>query len=140
MPLAASTGCREVDNRDCRSRSAWHLDSVFSGTYGVDVLVIDREGIAAGATGRNAGFVVSGAAESYPVATNAMVTIRPCSLSIYHENRDLLRHVLAEEGIECDYREQGYLGLATTAEEWEHFEETQRMLHADGIPSRPAGS
>ena len=89
-----------------------------------------------GATGRNAGSVVSGAAESYPVATErygAAVTRAAHQFTV--ENRALLRHVLMDEGIDCDYREQGYLAIATTAQEWEHYQTTHQMLLADGIPS-----
>lgn len=109
----------------------------FLSRSGVDVLVLDRDGIAAGATGRNAGFVVSGAADSYPVAMKRYgETTTRAVHNFTLENRTLLRGVLSDEGIDCEYRERGYLGLATTMQDWEHCQATHQILQANDIPSQ----
>ncbi len=108
----------------------------FLARSGVDVVVIERETIGAGATARNAGFVVSGTADAYPlaVARHGRTTAREV-WAFTLDNRTLLRDVLQEEDISCDYREPGHLSLATSPAEWEIHEQTSAMLKEDGIDS-----
>lgn len=108
----------------------------FLARSGVDVVVIERETIGAGATARNAGFVVSGTADAYPlaVARHGRTTAREVR-AFTLDNRTLLRDVLQEEDISCDYREPGHLSLATSPAEWEIHEQTSAMLKEDGIDS-----
>lgn len=109
----------------------------FLARSGVDVVVVERETIGAGATARNAGFVVSGPADAYPlaVARHGRITAREV-WAFTLDNRKLLREVLQEEHISCDYREPGHLSLATSPGEWENHEQTSAMLKEDGIDSK----
>jgi glycine/D-amino acid oxidase-like deaminating enzyme len=49
------------------------------------------------------------------------------------ENRSLLRQILAEEQIDCDYREPGTLSLALSAEQLAEFAQTMKAIQADGF-------
>ena len=56
------------------------------------------------------------------------------------ENRALLRHILMDEGIDCDYREQGYLALAMTAGEWETLSNDPPDAACGWYPVAPDGA
>ena len=102
---------------------------------GRKVALLDRAGIAYGASGRNGGFVVAGMHEDYPAALKRLgPTIARAVLTISYQNQAVLRQVLAEEQIECDYREPGSLGLALGAEQGLEIRESIEMLRADNFP------
>ena len=75
---------------------------------GVNVLLVEAHRLAWGATGRNAGLMLAGAA---PL-----------------ENPELVRTVLREEGVNAEYAEPGHLALASSPEIWDkiHREVAQR--------------
>jgi gamma-glutamylputrescine oxidase len=93
---------------------------------GAAVVLLERTGLASGATGRNGGIVSIGTAESYPraIARLGHATVRAVWM-LTLENRALLHQVLSEERIACDYREVGHLSLAVG-------EEHRRRIRADG--------
>ncbi len=63
-----------------------------------------------------------------------MATRRPRQIwSLTLESRALLRQVLAEEAIDCDYREPGLLHLALGAEQHAHLAQTVAALRADAF-------
>lgn len=75
---------------------------------GVNVLLVEAHRLAWGATGRNAGMMLAGAA---PL-----------------ESPELVRTVLREEGINAEYAQPGHLALASSLEIWDkiHHEVAQR--------------
>lgn len=80
---------------------------------GVAPVLLERAGLAYGATGRNGGFVTTGLAEPYSVAIEQLghETARAI-MTLTYENLALLRQILAEEEIACEYRVSGGLALA----------------------------
>ena len=79
---------------------------------GVRVVLLEGTAIAAGATGRNGGFVRAGPRSySEAIVRFGHETARAI-MAITYESRALLRQVLQEEAIACDYREPGALQLA----------------------------
>src|SRR5690242_11197444 len=73
---------------------------------GVPVVLLERDSLAAGATGRNGGFVVASPGESYPKAIEHLgYEAARAIMDVTHESQRLLRQVLQEEEIACDYRE-----------------------------------
>ena len=80
---------------------------------GIATVLIEQGDLASGATGRNGGFMVAGTAERYRAAVARLghVTARAV-WQLTLDNRALLRQVLEEEAIDCDYREPGHLHLA----------------------------
>ena len=101
---------------------------------GATVVLLERTGLASGATGRNGGIVSIGTAESYPraIARLGHATAHAVWM-LTLENRALLRQVLTEERIECDYREVGHLSLALSEEHLREFAHTVTALQADGF-------
>jgi len=100
---------------------------------GVAPVLIEQGALAAGATGRNGGFMVAGTAERYPAAIARLghaIAREVWRLTL--DSRALLREALAEEAIECDYREPGNLELALGEEQLAELAGTGAALRADG--------
>lgn len=85
---------------------------------GMPVALLERDALAAGATGRNGGFVVARPAGPYSKALAHLghQTAR-AMMDVTLESRMLLRQVLQEEAIACDYREPGTIRLALSEEQ-----------------------
>jgi len=101
---------------------------------GLEVVLLERTAPAHGATGRNGGIVSVGPAESYisAVARLGHDTARAI-YTLTLENRALMRQVLTEEGIACDYREPGHLSLALGEDQLAGQSEIVAALQADGF-------
>ena len=97
-------------------------------------LLIERRLPAAGATGRNGGFMVAGTAESYPdaIARHGHAVAKGI-WQLTLDNRALLRGVLAEERIACDYREPGHLSLALSEDQRASMAHAIAAMAADGF-------
>ena len=80
---------------------------------GANVTLVERKAVAWGATGRNGGFVGAGVAEGLTAATRRVGAEDAWAVwKLSAEGRDIVRQVVAEEAIDCDYREAGTLSLA----------------------------
>lgn len=101
---------------------------------GIKTVLLERSGLAQEATGRNGGFVSLGLAEPYPAACARLgdETARAV-LTLTRENQALLRHVLAEEQIACDYRELGSISLALNKSQLSVLEQAVTMLRTEGV-------
>jgi glycine/D-amino acid oxidase-like deaminating enzyme len=101
---------------------------------GVSVALLEREAIGWGATGRNGGFIVAGPAESYTEAIERLghETARAVMTDTLL-NQHLVRQVLAEEEIICDYRDPGHLRLALSASDEEQLRAEVASFQADGF-------
>ncbi|MEX2315099.1 MAG: FAD-binding oxidoreductase [Thermomicrobiales bacterium] len=79
---------------------------------GASVTLVERTAVAWGATGRNGGFVSAGVAEGLAGATQRIGAENAWAVwKLSAEGREIVRQVIAEEGIDCDYREAGTLSL-----------------------------
>jgi len=101
---------------------------------GCSVVLLERASLAAGATGRNGGFISIGPDEAYvqAIARLGHETARTI-LDVTLESRTLLRHLLGEEDIACDYREPGHLHLALEEDERNMFAQSRLALQQDGV-------
>ena len=101
---------------------------------GARPVIIEREAPGAGATGRNGGFLTVGTAESYPDAIRRLGhAVARAVWELTLENRALMRQVLADERIACDYREPGHLSLALGVEQLADVRRVVALLAADGF-------
>jgi glycine/D-amino acid oxidase-like deaminating enzyme len=101
---------------------------------GADVTLLEARALASGATGRNGGFVVAGTAAPYPQAIiQHGHTVAQAVWALTLESRALLRQALAEEAIDCDYREPGLLHLALGAEQLDRLAQIVAALRADSF-------
>ncbi len=106
----------------------------FLARAGAAPLLLEQVAPAFGATGRNGGFHVVGTAEGYADAVERLgrETARAI-MQITLDSRALLRQVLAEEQIACDYREPGHLNLALGEAQYADLQRHVAALHADGF-------
>ncbi len=101
---------------------------------GISVVLLEREGIGWGATGRNGGFVVAGPAGSYTETIDRLGhEVASAVMTETLTNQQLLRQVLEEEAIACHYREPGHLRLALTQTEEEQLRAEVTAFQADGF-------
>jgi glycine/D-amino acid oxidase-like deaminating enzyme len=101
---------------------------------GVSVALLEREAIGWGATGRNGGFVVAGPTESYPetirhLGHETAYAVMTDTLT----NQHLMRQVIEEEAIICDYRTPGTIRLALGVIEEDLLREEVAAYQADGF-------
>jgi glycine/D-amino acid oxidase-like deaminating enzyme len=103
---------------------------------GVKVAVVEGREIAAGASGRNAGFVARGTTGSYAdtIARYGREQARRI-WAFTVRNHDLLADLvaqMAEQGWDCGYRQAGSLKLAASASELAALRADEALLRADG--------
>jgi len=113
----------------CGASTAWHLSQ-----SDLRVALVEARGVAHGATGRNAGFILQGTAERYNRAIAQMG--REKAKLIHHlsvENHRLMREWIANQGLDCEYRQHGSLQLASSAEEEQELIESADLLLEDGF-------
>ncbi len=104
---------------------------------GVPVALLERSALAAGATGRNGGFVVARPAGPYSkaIARLGHETARAI-MDVTLESRTLLRQALQEEAIACDYREPGTIRLALSEAQAEQQIQEVDALCTDSFPAQ----
>jgi glycine/D-amino acid oxidase-like deaminating enzyme len=103
---------------------------------GVQVALLERTALASGATGRNGGFVRAGPAGSYLEASARLGHDTAYQvMDLTTASQALLRQVIREEGIACDYREPGTLRLAVSEAQAEQYRQDIAALHHDGFPA-----
>ncbi len=101
---------------------------------GARVVQLEQHTFANGATGRNGGFVTLGTAESYASSIKRNGKANTDAIwKLTLENRNLMRQVLREEQLQCDYREPGNVSLALTEEEYIDAIYNVRMMNAFSI-------
>lgn len=113
----------------CGASTSWHLSQ-----QGLRVALIEARGVAHGATGRNAGFILQGTAERYNRAIEQMGREKACA--IHHlsvENHRLMREWIQSHDSECEYRQGGSLQLASSPEEEQELVESADLLLDDGF-------
>jgi glycine/D-amino acid oxidase-like deaminating enzyme len=103
--------------------------------FGCDrVLVLEKEFIGYGASGRNAGFLLSGMAEPYSrllIGMGADSAREIFSSTI--ENHDLIARAVSDNKVNCGYKRSGSYHLAATEVERGELEESVNLLKRDGF-------
>ncbi|MEO7994680.1 MAG: FAD-dependent oxidoreductase, partial [bacterium] len=112
--------------------AAYHL-----ARRGMHTLLVERDHLAAGATGRNAGFLIAGTVEYFDAAVARWgVTEASAIWAFTIENITGIKNAVAREGIDCDLQVHGHTQLASTPEEWEHLQGTARQMLKHGLQTR----
>lgn len=96
------------------------------------VVVVERQGVGAGASGRNAGFLMRGAADNYWAACEQYGRERARELwRVSEENLEMLRGA----GLERlkSYRAKPSCLVALTEEEREQLQKSEQLLREDGF-------
>ncbi|OGC89862.1 MAG: hypothetical protein A2W25_08220 [candidate division Zixibacteria bacterium RBG_16_53_22] len=104
-------------------------------------LVLEKEFVAYGASGRNAGFLLSGMAEPYSrmvvgLGKNGARMLTAATI----ENHALMAEAIAKRKIDCDYRRSGSYHLAVSNVEASELEESAELLRSAGFDGEYIGS
>ena len=100
---------------------------------GVDAVLLERDHVAAGASGRNAGFLLAGVAENYARAVARYG--RPAAAEVWRftlENHALVAALAT--GLDAGHRVRGSLTVALDSAEAASLEEAATLLREDGLP------
>jgi len=105
---------------------------------GMDAVLVERDHLASGASGRNAGFLLAGVAESYAGAVRIYGRTKTKDVwGLTVENHD--RQVEAAAGQEIGHRREGGVILASGPEEARELEESAQLLREDGFEAEWEG-
>jgi glycine/D-amino acid oxidase-like deaminating enzyme len=106
----------------------------FLAERGCRVALVERDALASGATGRNAGFLLCGIASTYSVAVKSHGRERSKQLwSLSRENHALIRDLVEREGLDCLYARRGSTTLALSEQEAKALSRSAAMLAQDGF-------
>jgi gamma-glutamylputrescine oxidase len=101
---------------------------------GVKVALLERGVIAAGASGRNGGLMIASTTSSYSDSIKRFGHDNARGvLQLTIDSRATLRQVLAEEGIDADYREHGNITLSLGEAELAEDKAEVEALNRDGF-------
>lgn len=104
---------------------------------GVAVTLVERTAIGWGATGRNGGFVVAGTAAGYAAVRKQLGPATARDLwRLTEAGQALVGRIVAEEGIDCDFRTPGTIRLALTEDSLDEMRQSLALMRADGLPGQ----
>lgn len=102
---------------------------------GANVVLLEKNAIGWGATGRNGGFLIEGAAVGY---RRLIDLLGPDGARDFYaltmQGQQLAYDIVAEEEIDCDLRRTGTLSLALSEAELLNVTENHHLLSKDGFP------
>lgn len=102
---------------------------------GSNVIVLEAETVGFGASGRNGGHLNSGLAHSYTAAKAHLGKERAIALyRALDDSVDTLEKIIAEEGIDCNFRRSGKLKLASKPQHFEALAKNFEAVHAEVDP------
>src|SRR5713226_3572602 len=98
----------------------------------MDAVLVERAYIAAGASGRNAGFLLAGVADNYAKAVRTYGRTRARDIwQMTLDNHDAMVEAIAGQPV--GYRRIGSATLAAGNEEAAELEESHQLLNQDGF-------
>ena len=103
---------------------------------GAKVIVLEAEMVGFGASGRNGGHLNNGLAHSYLSAKRELGKERAIALyKALDASIDTLEAIIAEEGIDCNFRRAGKLKLASKPQHFEGLAKNFEAVHAEVDPN-----
>ncbi len=100
----------------------------------VKVVVLERDTIAGGASGRNAGFLVSGLGEHYARSVEFWGRTAAKAITRFHlQNHALIADCIAEHEIDCNHARDGCFVIASDSAEEDLLRESGRLQLEDGF-------
>lgn len=108
----------------------------FLASRGWSVALVERDVLGSGASGRNAGFLLRGVANTYSVAIKSHGRERSRVLwSVSRDNHALLRSLVESENLDCLYAARGSYTLALSEQEAKALARSAQALAEDGFPA-----
>lgn len=102
---------------------------------GAKVVVLERDTVGFGASGRNGGHLNNGLAHSYLAAKQELGKERAIALyKALDDSIDTLEAIIAEEGIDCNFRRAGKLKLASKPQHFASLAKNFEAVHAEVDP------
>lgn len=102
---------------------------------GLKAILLERDRLTAGASGRNAGFILTGVAGNYALAVETYGRERARAIWAFTiENHLLLREALKEHQV--GYAQRGSWTIAATPPEAVALRDSEILLREDGLPGR----
>lgn len=102
---------------------------------GAKVVVLERDSVGFGASGRNGGHLNNGLAHSYLAARQELGKERAIALyKALDDSIDTLEAIIAEEGIDCNFRRAGKLKLASKPQHFAGLAKNFEAVHAEVDP------
>jgi glycine/D-amino acid oxidase-like deaminating enzyme len=99
---------------------------------GAKVAVLEAERVGSGGSGRNGGHLNNGLAHSYLAAKAQLGKERAIAIyQAYDDAVDTIEALVAEEGIDCDFRRSGKLKLASKPKHLDTLARNFDALHAE---------
>lgn len=106
----------------------------FLASRGCKVALLERDALASGASGRNAGFLLRGVATCYSVAVKSHGRDRSRVLwSVSRDNHTLIRSLVDAEALDCLYARRGSYTLALSEQEAKALARSAKALAEDGF-------
>jgi gamma-glutamylputrescine oxidase len=104
---------------------------------GGDVVVVEARMVAEAASGRNAGFLLAGVAENFVAATRRYGEDRALRIWRFtRRNQELVRELVAREGIACELAWNGSAQIAGDDLEWAEVRASAERLRKEGVRVR----
>lgn len=101
-----------------------------------DVMLLEATSIAAGASGRNGGFVSHSLTHGIVNGADRWPDEMPTLIRMGHENLDAFEKTLADFGIDCGFRRTGELTVAVQEHQVDELQETVDLARAHGDHAR----
>jgi glycine/D-amino acid oxidase-like deaminating enzyme len=102
---------------------------------GARVVVLEAERVGWGGSGRNGGHLNNGLAHSYLAAKTELGKERAIALyRAFDESIDTIEALIAEEGIDCNFRRAGKLKLASKPKHFDALARNFEAIHAEVDP------
>jgi glycine/D-amino acid oxidase-like deaminating enzyme len=102
---------------------------------GARVVVLEAERVGWGGSGRNGGHLNNGLAHSYLAAKAELGKERAIALyRAFDESIDTIEALIAEEGINCNFRRAGKLKLASKPKHFDALARNYEAIHAEVDP------
>ena len=106
----------------------------FLARAGATVLLLEARGFAEAASGRNAGFILSGVVENFAAAARRYGEDRAWRLwGVTKRAQQLIRGLVTEHAIDCDIAWNASLQVAGDDSEWRDIQESVAVLSRRGV-------
>lgn len=106
----------------------------FLASAGLRPVVLEARGVAEAASGRNAGFLLAGVAESFVAASRRYGEERAWRVwGVTRRTQTIVRELVARHAIDCELRWNGSDQIAGDDQEWREIDQSARRLCARGV-------